>query len=227
MKLNHFQPHSFTQHPAECRGRQRLDTERWSSAGGHVLQRPLMRPRASWQFPLTFKMYRLCVAAKPLPEISPKKYSKGHTHREALCSVCGSYNRQLSYNYKRGHKLMAFARYKLLILISQSFSWSLFFSPKSSIFNDEVKALSEVGERFRGDKRRILKYFSCPGGVCRAETRGSKAPRWTVTEDVAWKLGWGRIKNLHESVCILLISKMELLKTYESGCAINPELQED
>ena len=34
-------------------------------------------------------------------------------------------------------------------------------------------------------------------------------------------------QNLHEGVCILFISKMELLKTYESGCAINPVLQED
>lgn len=158
---------------------------------------------------------------------NPKNTRRG-IHTGALCSVCGSYNKQLSCNYKRWHKLMAFARYKLLILISQTFSWSLFFSPKSSIFDDEVNALSEVGERFRGgDKWRSLKYFSCPGGVCRAETRGSKASRWTVTEDVAWKLGWGRIKNLHEGVCVLFISKMELLKTYESGCAINPALQED
>lgn len=37
MKLNHFQPRSFTQHPAECKERQSVDTRRWSSTGRHVL----------------------------------------------------------------------------------------------------------------------------------------------------------------------------------------------
>lgn len=127
MKLNHFQDLSFThsstreQHPAECKRHQSPEHK------ALVVDRQARSfrdcwwdRRASWQFPLKFTD---SVSQQNHYLRFNLKNTRRGMHTEKHCSVCGSYSKQLLYNFKRWHKLMAFARYKPYCY------WSLFPKP--------------------------------------------------------------------------------------------------